>query len=656
VTVQTRKAQSEDSGGLAAGKRGDIQGLRCIAVVMVVLFHAGLPIPGGFAGVDVFFVISGFVITEQLQRLHQTGRFTFARFYARRMRRLLPAMMLMIATTVVASVLFQSPLGPQQTMVKTAIGALLMIGNGVVLLTTGGYFDSAAEANPLLHVWSLSVEEQFYLIFPAAFVVGWSLGMRHARVLIATLTGASFVGAMALTYGSFQVRGNGSAEFAFYSSPSRAWEFGVGALLAMGAAGLVSARARISARYLGTAGVVGLIATAVLVTETMPWPAPWTIVPVAATALLLVAGGDVNGWTTRRLSSRPFVFIGDLSYSIYLWHWPFIVFARLLWHDSFWAPVLAALASLGPAWLSYVYVETRYRRPATLRSRRVLAIGVCGTLAASAGLYTMQASSTGLIQDFDAYQNQRHALTYGRSTDCMLNRRAYEPGDIERCTTTIPNSQGWILLVGDSHADAISTGTIDAATRLGYDTVALTGAGCAFSRTAPPNSLMPNCSALASALLDKATGPDKPALVVMTHWVAPRLEIEPNWLQRLRAPLAELARADIPVLFALDVPNFGTEGGGEPSACHGGIANFSCESTEGSILAHQGRSRAAEMDLIAGRPGVTAFDPWSTFCTEGRCSAIVGGRLGYWDFDHLNGIGSSALAERMAVAMRDILE
>ena len=148
-------------------RRRDIQGLRAVAVLLVVFFHAGLPLPGGFVGVDVFFVISGFVITGMLAReFERSGRIKFREFYARRFKRLTPALALMVTVTVLLSAVIASPLGAQQVTAQTAIGAMLLAANVVIALTTGGYFDAAADTNPLLNTWSLSVEEQFYLFFP----------------------------------------------------------------------------------------------------------------------------------------------------------------------------------------------------------------------------------------------------------------------------------------------------------------------------------------------------------------------------------------------------------------------------------------------------------------------------------------------------------
>ena len=144
--------------------RLDIQGLRAIAVLLVVTYHSGIPLPGGFTGVDVFFVISGFVITELILRKRATHSFTFRDFYARRMRRLLPALALVVTLTLIAAIFLESPFGPQRTTALTGIGASFFIANFVIYSNTGGYFDAPAELNPLLHTWSLSVEEQFYFV------------------------------------------------------------------------------------------------------------------------------------------------------------------------------------------------------------------------------------------------------------------------------------------------------------------------------------------------------------------------------------------------------------------------------------------------------------------------------------------------------------
>ena len=236
-------------------RRRDIQGLRALAVLTVVAFHAGLPLPGGFVGVDVFFVISGFVITGMLRREWETtGRIRFGAFYIRRFKRLTPALALVVGVTAVMSSLILSPSGPQQEAAETAIGAMLLVANWVIAGATGGYFDAPAEANPLLHTWTLAVEEQFYLVFPAVLAAGWMLAARNDRfkqvcfVVVGLIAFASFVLADV-----GHVLANSSWLLGFYSPATRAWEFALGALLAL-AATRVTIRSRNLALGLGLLG------------------------------------------------------------------------------------------------------------------------------------------------------------------------------------------------------------------------------------------------------------------------------------------------------------------------------------------------------------------------------------------------------------------
>jgi peptidoglycan/LPS O-acetylase OafA/YrhL len=325
-------------------RRADIQGLRAIAVFVVVAFHAGLPIPGGFVGVDMFFVISGFVITAMLQRQRQqAGHVRLGNFYLGRFKRLIPALAFMVGVTLLVSIAIVSPLGPQQAVAKTALGAMLLVANVVIARSTGGYFDADASYNPLLHTWTLSVEEQFYFVFPALLLFGWALGRRWVPRLGALIVvGCVAAGSFALTCvaaGSFALTAGG---WGFYNPFSRAWEFAAGALLAL----VLAARTPRSWRllvFLGAAGLGLVVASILIITPDKPFPGPWTTLPVAGTLLLLVAGTRNTVPTSRFLSIWPMVRLGDLSYSIYLWHWPCIAFAgHYLWQPS--RPVLLAAA------------------------------------------------------------------------------------------------------------------------------------------------------------------------------------------------------------------------------------------------------------------------------------------------------------------------
>jgi peptidoglycan/LPS O-acetylase OafA/YrhL len=640
--------------------RADVQGLRALAVLLVVAFHAGLPLPAGFVGVDVFFVISGFVITGLILRQLDAGRFSLAEFYVRRTKRLLPALVVMLLVVLVLSLLLQSPLGPQQTTAKTGVGAMLLAANLVILRTSSGYFDAAATANPLLHVWSLSVEEQFYLGFSMLLLLAWWVGRRGGvrigatAVTVAALTAASLALAVACTYATGPVwLVSDPAGLAFYSSPTRAWEFGVGALVALWAHRRTAPRTA-GERVAGltaVGSVVLLAATILLVDAKTPWPGVMAVLPVTATAGLIVAGTLAPNPVSRLLSARPAVWVGDLSYSLYLWHWPLVAFASLQ-RPGTTAALLAAVASVVPAWLSYRYVEAPLRA-ARPRSRvGVFGLGA-GTAAAAAGLaFALGTVGVAVVPAAASYRAEAATLPVGRASGCMVRDRPYVPADVERCHWRVARPKGWVMLAGDSHADAISNGVVAAATRLGYDVLTLTGAQCEFARHPAPSAFLPNCAAMNNDLLDRATGTDPPALVVMSHWGAARLNTEKNWPRALDPTLTELHRAHVPVLFVLDVPNFAAPDAGQPAACRGGLLDFSCTLPREEVEDIQGGARDAELGLARGRPGVTVYDPWPHFCTATACSSVVGGRLAYRDFAHLNAIGGALLAPDLQKAIR----
>jgi peptidoglycan/LPS O-acetylase OafA/YrhL len=232
----------DDQAQPSVSKRADIQGLRAVAVILVA-FHAGLPIRGGFIGVDVFLVISGFVIMGVLTReLERTGTIRFRNFYSRRIKRLLPALALMTTVVVAASAFLGSPFGSQQTTAKTALGATSFSANLVILHEQVGYFTPSAALDPLLHTWTLSVEEQVYLVSPALLLGSWIVGRwllraskRGAATMLLLVTTSSFLLCLLLSFGLMSAPGIGDGErFAFYSSITRIWEFAIGAALASG--------------------------------------------------------------------------------------------------------------------------------------------------------------------------------------------------------------------------------------------------------------------------------------------------------------------------------------------------------------------------------------------------------------------------------------
>ena len=471
--------------GTPMHRRLDVQGLRAVAVLVVVAFHAGLPCPGGFIGVDVFFVISGFVITGMLHREWATaGRIRFGRFYSRRFKRLTPALAVMVTVTVIVSAVALSPLGVQQTTTKTAAGTILLVANFVIARTTGGYFDAPASTNPLLNTWSLSVEEQFYLAFPAVVAIGWLMARRRRflqgtpYILVGAIAALSFSLAVITSMG--WTPAHAAWLVGYYSPFTRGWEFAVGALLA-----LVLTKVTISSKVLGTMfGLLGagmVAASLWVITATTPFPGWWALLPVIGTLLVLLAGHQRHNVVSKQLSARPMARIGDWSYSIYLWHWPFIVVAGLLWPREPVVLLAAAVLSFGPALASYRWVETPLRSIQTASRTKfawIVAVTVSPPLflALVLGFVAQNGYWSGTVREFQASVMPLHQASLA---GCIQSIPLGElpPG---ACEWNDAAGGSLIYLVGDSTAEQFSESVIRAGQLLARPVVSSTASGCPF--------------------------------------------------------------------------------------------------------------------------------------------------------------------------------
>lgn len=357
-------------------RRSDIEGLRAIAVLAVLLFHAGVPrLEGGYIGVDVFFVLSGFLITSLLVRERETdGGISLGAFYARRARRILPVSSLVAVVTVIASWVWLEPLR-LRSLANDVIAVATFSSNFVFASRGADYLQSTLPPSPLQHYWSLAVEEQFYFVWPAVIAlvcVGAAsrIDIRRRVGLLATVVSvASFAMCMVLM--------NTSQPWAFFAPHTRAFELSIGALFAV----LPVATSKTAKIFSGVSAWIGLIAVCccvVLFTETTRFPGPWALVPAIATAFVL-RGGNVASWTPHSvLKWTPFQWLGSRSYSAYLWHWPILIVAvpaldrELTINEGLLCIVVALVLSE----FSYRIVENPIRRNHQIRGVRAAALAV----------------------------------------------------------------------------------------------------------------------------------------------------------------------------------------------------------------------------------------------------------------------------------------
>lgn len=527
LSAATVAASPERAALTPSVRRSDIQGMRGLAVLVVVLFHAEIGgFAGGFVGVDVFFVLSGFVITRLLDReLLATGRVDFNRFYVRRIRRLLPASAVLLAGVAVMSAFLLSPLGPQQTAASTGTAASLFSANAYLYVSPAGYFDAPALLNPLLHMWSLAVEEQFYVVFPLLLMVTWRVVARSGRdaasvrlrvaAVFALFAVGSFAVSLAVSYANGPFLGiQDPAQLAFYASPVRAWEFIAGALLALAVTQLDRIPAPVE-RFVGLFGLVLVLLATFTLDETVPWPGMAALLPVVGTVFMILGGTRGTGVASMLLSTKPMVWLGDLSYSWYLWHWPAIVFARSLAPGNVVLMILAAVLSIGPAWLSYRLVEEPVRHADWLRGRRVVllaAVCILTPIVAFAGLRF--GAQKGWGSDNIAAVESLNGLHLDQQNQCGTITVA-EPG--ERCHFEFgsdADSSARIVLIGDSSAGQYSEVMVAASEAVGRPLDIVTRHGCPFAPLDFAPSSFAVCQDFAESSIEQLLA-DPPAVAVI---------------------------------------------------------------------------------------------------------------------------------------------
>lgn len=488
-----------------------IQGLRAVAVSLVLLFHV-LPyiFSGGYIGVDVFFVISGFVITRLILRDHSNNRFSFADFYTRRFLRLAPPLLL---TCLVSLLVAWFVLLPDEfsTLATTSISALLYLSNWY-FASEAGYFSEQLETNPLLHTWSLGVEEQFYLLFPLLLI--WLL-RRRQQLFVSLVMLTAVLYAMAYSWTLLD------PDSAFFASPLRFFQFTAGACMVF-----VCGKHRLHpwlADGLGAASMSALLLALLVMNKTTAFPGVAALVPTLATMLLLWVVTQPDNWVGRLLSIRPAVWLGNISYSVYLWHWPLIIYCKLAYTAAFSLPVVGVLlaSSIVLGFISWRFVEQPCRRIAPSQRSRALAtivLSTLGLLALSGWIIAQQ----GLASRFDPAQvalagymkkQNRH---YGQG-QCFITQAntQWQSLSTEPC---LPQSEHprTLLLLGDSHAAHLNQALRDKFNDIRVGQVTAAGCKPLLSST---SSLTGRCAEIVRSTFDKVVKqPTYRAVILAARW------------------------------------------------------------------------------------------------------------------------------------------
>lgn len=628
--------------------RPDIDGLRAVAVLSVIVFHAfphGLP--GGFVGVDIFFVISGFLITSIILEADRPAGPFLSEFYERRVRRLIPAAVPVILLTLLVGWLVM-PSSDLRELAQSAVAYAVFVSNWF-FLGEAGYFDGPSEFKPLLHTWSLSVEEQFYLIVPGVVLLMRPLRRWAVPLFFAVLVIGSFGLGAALSR-------SGQADAAFFNSFARFWEIGIGGLLAALTRGGVRLGSPVR-HALSAAGLAGIVAGLVLITNDTPFPGPMGLLPVLGAAALILAGQGLPAGQTaalpvanRLLALRPVVAVGLISYALYLWHWPIFVFLRFIFGNPGVAHYLAGTAlTFALATLSYFVVETPFRKRRVLPKRRAAYAGFAASSAVvlGAAVLTMnagaapQTSRDGRYAKYNAEHKEAWRQVALRGQCWVDHRVAFGPV-LERCVSfdlDRPN----VLVVGDSHAAHLMPGLVSAFSTTNFSLLAVDS--CTLKAEA--KTLRPACTELRDWLRGAdLSGFD--AVVISMREASPA----PRDLAFLEA----LGR-DTPALLIGPVQYYQPN---QPALYEDMYRDMTMDAMSRRFdRAVQDEPFALDAELaqaVAGHEGLAYVSSIEALCPERKCRHFApDGKPMFLDNSHLGLAGSRTHIDLLVPALSDIL-
>lgn len=614
--------------------RPDVQGLRAVAVLAVVLFHAFPPLaPGGFLGVDVFFVVSGFLISRIIRDSHASPQgFSISGFYAKRLKRLFPALFVMIASCLVAGAFLLAP-SQYKELAATSIAATFSLSN-LEFYRIIDYFNSNADIKPLLHTWSLSVEEQFYLFFPIAFV--WILRLRRSTQAWALLF--AFLCFATLE----EILRNKSVSAAFYFAPARGFEFICGV-----AVNYIPPVSVVRRRLLAVLAALLLIGSIFFLPFLAPLPGLALSVPCFATAALLYSGeGDSQGPVVKVLCLSPMRRIGDWSYSIYLWHWPMLAFARSQATEDL-SPgfiVVLVLCAIGIGCVSYLYIE---RPILKIKLARRASFGFAG---AGSGLILICSGVISILQGFPQRYSPEAQALFSSAND-FNHRREECHGNDDRspsyrgsCLWGDPYGSPEIVVWGDSHGAELSValGKDEAKNHLAVREVTYSACPPSIDYRAPTRH---HCIKHNRDMLDSIINDARVRVVVMVA-NASLYSGDPAFLRGVRRAALEISKAGKRVVLVKPFPLMRED---PPTtlglAYERGFALSKLGIRKSQYETSNWKVRAGYDDIASSNDLIATYDPATRLCDADLCTMFAGKRqvVKYFNREHLSVAGASLL-------------
>jgi peptidoglycan/LPS O-acetylase OafA/YrhL len=634
----------------APAYRSDIDGLRALAVIAVILFHSGVPgFGGGYVGVDVFFVISGYLITQLLEESRdESARHTLATFYVRRMRRILPALLATCLVTAIVAVALFTP--DELVNVGKYLAATPVLLSNVAIWTTSDYFAPGVRQLPLSHLWSISVEEQFYLIYPLLLIAISRYRLPYRRLTLVVL--ASFSLALCVWASHYKPEAN------YVFAPTRAWELLLGATLAIGGAPRIGHR--IATEGLAVASFLGIAIVVHLYTAKTPYPGTAAMLPCLATAALLATGSSPRpALVNRMLSWPPLVFVGLISYSLYLWHQPLLVFANYVRIEPLTPAATAVLlaATLLVAAGSWRFIEQPVRARVLMKSARTLLVGVgvgsAGILLAGLVLWNSDGfprrfapETRGVIVSMTATPELARCVEQVSLEQVRAGRVCnYGPGD-----TAAPK----VLMWGDSHALALMPAVNALAKAHGMHTYFVAKYNC-LPLFAPPSPTRIDaatdrykCATFNAAVVEAIARLEPELIILDGAWAAaeppPRVPDIAAGIEQTVIRVGGHSRS-ICVVFAVPQLKYAVSHALFVARRRHIPDDFLRLSRADALTQH--RDMEHDVRAIAQRGGLKVVDPKDALCPADSCLYKVDDRSLYFDDSHLSVYGALYVARTL---------